>query len=52
MEEKGYISAHIDAAAPAHGGLPRPRYAPTALGRRVLAAWTSGASRLMPEFAR
>jgi DNA-binding PadR family transcriptional regulator len=51
MEEKGYISAHLD-GPPQHGGLPRPLYVPTVLGRRVLAAWTSGASRLMPEFAK
>ena len=52
MEEKGYIAARLDGPPPVNGGLPRPLYEPTPLGRRVLAAWTSGASRLMPEFAR
>jgi len=27
-------------------------YQPTALGRRVLAAWTNATTHLMPEFAK
>jgi PadR family transcriptional regulator, regulatory protein PadR len=52
MEEKGYITSRLEDAPPEAGGLPRRLYQPTALGRRVLAAWTSAASHLMPEFAR
>jgi DNA-binding PadR family transcriptional regulator len=52
MEEKGYITSRLEDAPPGAGGLPRRVYQPTALGRRVLAAWTEAAERLMPEFAR
>jgi DNA-binding PadR family transcriptional regulator len=52
MEEKGYIRSRVEGAPPGAGGLPRRVYQPTALGRRVLAAWTKGAQYLMPEFAR
>jgi DNA-binding PadR family transcriptional regulator len=52
MEEKGYIASHLEDAPANAGGLPRRIYRPTALGRRVLAAWTGGARLLMPEFAR
>ena len=52
MEEKGYISSRLEDAPADVGGLPRRLYQPTALGRRVLAAWTSAATHLMPEFAR
>ena len=52
MEEKGYIRSRVEDAPPGAGGLPRRVYQPTALGRRVLAAWTKGAEHLMPEFAR
>jgi DNA-binding PadR family transcriptional regulator len=51
MEEKGFISARLDAAPPGAGGLPRRLYVPTALGRRMLATWTSGTKRLLPELA-
>jgi PadR family transcriptional regulator PadR len=51
MEEKGYVASRLEDAPPTAGGLPRRIYQPTALGRRVLAAWTT-AARLMPEFAR
>lgn len=51
MEEKGYITSHLEDAPSKAGGLPRRIYRPTALGRRVLAAWTGGARLLMPEFA-
>jgi DNA-binding PadR family transcriptional regulator len=52
MEEKGYLASRLDDPPPAAGGLPRRLYAATALGRRMHTAWTSGARRLMPEFAR
>ena len=52
MEEKGYIVSRLEDAPADVGGLPRRLYQPTALGRRVLAAWTSAATHLMPEFAR
>jgi hypothetical protein len=32
--------------------LPRRIYSATPLGRRMFAAWTSGAKQLMPEFGR
>lgn len=51
MEEKGYISSALEDPPDGAGGLPRRIYSPTALGRRMLAAWTSGAPRLVPEFA-
>jgi hypothetical protein len=34
------------------GGMPRRLYEPTPLGRRVLAAFSSASTHLMPEFAR
>ena len=52
LETKGYIASHLEDAPPDAGGLPRRVYAPTALGRRVLAAWTHMARRLAVEFAR
>ena len=52
MEEKGYITSRLEAAPSGIGGLPRRIYASTALGRRMFAAWTSGAKRLVPEFGR
>ncbi len=52
MEEKGYITSHLEDAPSMVGGLPRRLYQPTALGRRVLATWTDGARLLMPEFVR
>jgi DNA-binding PadR family transcriptional regulator len=52
MEDKGYITSRLEDAPPAAGGLPRRVYEPTALGRRVLAAWTGASRHLIPEFAR
>ena len=52
MEEKGYITSRLEDAPPHAGGLPRRVYEPTALGRRVLKAWTHVTRRLVPEFAR
>jgi DNA-binding PadR family transcriptional regulator len=50
MEEKGYVASRLETPPPKAGGLPRRLYQPTALGRRVRAAWTSGARYLLPEF--
>jgi len=52
MEEKGYIRSTLDATPGTTGGLPRRRYKPTPLGRRVLSVWTHAADQLRPEFAR
>ena len=52
MEEKGYIASTLEAAPSGMGGLPRRLYAATPLGRRMFAAWTSGAKQLVPEFGR
>jgi DNA-binding PadR family transcriptional regulator len=52
MEEKGYITSHRERPPSKAGGLPRRMYQPTALGLRVLTAWTSGASVLIPELAQ
>ena len=52
MEDKGYITSTLGAPPAGAGGLPRRIYAATALGRRMHAAWTSGATHLVPEFGR
>jgi len=52
MEEKGYITSRLEDTPPDTGGLRRRVYQPTALGRRVLNAWTEASGPLMPEFAR
>lgn len=52
METKGYVTSRLEDPPPDAGGLPRRIYTPTALGRRVLGAWTAVARRLMPELAR
>ena len=52
MEDKGYITSKLEAAPSWAGGLPRRIYAATPLGRRMFAAWTSGAKRLVPEVGR
>jgi PadR family transcriptional regulator len=51
MEDKGYITSKLDDPPRGAGGLPRRIYSPTALGRRMLSAWSSGAKQLVPEFA-
>lgn len=51
MEKKGYIRSRLDDPPEGAGGMPRRLYTPTALGVRVLGAWTSGARRLVPEIA-
>jgi PadR family transcriptional regulator, regulatory protein PadR len=52
MEDKGYITSRAEPAPPAAGGLPRRLYEPTALGRRVHAAWAAAAAHLAPGFAQ
>jgi len=52
MEEKGYITSRLEGAPPAGGGLPRRLYVPTPLGREVLHAWTTAATRFQVRFAR
>jgi PadR family transcriptional regulator, regulatory protein PadR len=52
MEEKGYIVSRLEDAPADTGGMPRRIYKPTALGRRILAAWSDAGQDLMPEFAR
>jgi PadR family transcriptional regulator, regulatory protein PadR len=52
MEEKGYIESTLEDPPAATGGLPRRIYSATRLGRRMLRAWTSGATHLVPGFAR
>jgi DNA-binding PadR family transcriptional regulator len=55
MERKGFIASQLEPAPPPSGGLPRRIYAPTAVGRRALAAWAEWsrvARRLTPELAR
>lgn len=52
MEEKGYVASTLDDAPPATGGLPRRVYTATPLGRELLAAWITAASRFRVRFAR
>jgi PadR family transcriptional regulator len=52
MEEKGFITSRLEAPPAEAGGLPRRLYEPTALGRRVLAAWTAAARHFSPRFAQ
>jgi PadR family transcriptional regulator, regulatory protein PadR len=52
MEDKGYITSKLEAAPSGAGGLPRRIYAATPLGRRMFAAWTSGAKQLVPAVGR
>jgi DNA-binding PadR family transcriptional regulator len=52
MEKKGYVTSRLENAPPSAGGLPRRVYEATTFGRRVLAAWTHVAARLVPEFVR
>lgn len=51
MEDKGYVTSRLDEPPPGAGGLPRRIYQATPLGLRMLGAWSSGAKRLVPEFA-
>ena len=45
MEEKGYVESWAE-TSPGHSGLPRRLYRATALGARVLAAWSLMAASL------
>ena|SRR6266536_793887 len=51
MEDKRFVTSRLEDAPAEAGGLPRRLYEATALGRRVLDAYTHVA-RLLPEFAR
>jgi DNA-binding PadR family transcriptional regulator len=51
MEDKGFLTSRFEEAPADAGGLPRRLYEATALGRRVLEAY-SHVARLLPEFAR
>ena len=52
MQEKGYITSRLEDAPPDMGGMPRRLYKATPLGRRVLAAFASATTHLIPEFAK
>jgi DNA-binding PadR family transcriptional regulator len=41
MVQKGFVESEPGPRAPGDTGLPRPVYRPTALGKRVLRAWTT-----------
>ena len=41
MADKGFVESELGQRAPGDTGLPRPLYRPTALGKRVLRAWTT-----------
>ncbi len=49
MEAKGFVDSEQEAPVPGAIGLPRRIYRPTALGRRVLRAWTVLARTLAVE---
>jgi DNA-binding PadR family transcriptional regulator len=49
MEAKGYIESEQEPLPPDAIGLPRRIYRPTALGMRVLRAWTTLAANLAFE---
>jgi DNA-binding PadR family transcriptional regulator len=52
MEDKGYITSRLEDPPPESGGMPRRLYQPTALGRRVLTAYTGTARSLVLALAR
>jgi PadR family transcriptional regulator PadR len=52
MEDKGFITSHLEAAPPEAGGLARRIYEPTAFGRRALKAYARVTHMLRPELAR
>lgn len=51
MEAKGYVQSEQETPVPGAIGLPRRLYRPTALGERVLRAWTAMARELVWEGA-
>lgn len=52
MEEKGLVSSQPEAPSRDDGAIPRRMYHATALGRRVLAAWTTVARAFAMETGR
>jgi PadR family transcriptional regulator PadR len=46
MDDKGFITSRLEPPPDDVGGLPRPVYRATGLGRRVLAAWDVAAAHL------
>lgn len=52
MEDKGYITFRVEDAPADIGGLPRRMYRASALGRRLLGAWSAIPRRLVPQVAR
>lgn len=52
MEDKGCITSKLGEPPPGAGGLPRRIYEATPLGKRMLKAWKSGVTRLVPRFAQ
>lgn len=52
MEDKGFITSRLEDAPADVGGMPRRLYQATALGERMLAAFTQGSPVLVPEVAR
>jgi DNA-binding PadR family transcriptional regulator len=52
MEAKGYIRSTVPDGPPPGGGLPRPRYSATPLGRQVMARRARASRWILPEFAR
>src|SRR5687767_10603577 len=51
MEDKGYVTFRTEPAPADVGGMPRRIYRPTALGLRMLRAWTAIPRRLVPQEA-
>src|SRR5690349_21393593 len=51
MEDKGFITSRAEAPPEGSGGLPRRLYAPTALGRRVLSAYSRAGRALVLALA-
>jgi PadR family transcriptional regulator len=49
MEGKGFIESHQEPVPPGGIGLPRRIYRPTAVGERLLRAWTAFARELAWE---
>jgi PadR family transcriptional regulator PadR len=52
MEEKGYLTSRLEDDPPPGGGLWRRLYAPTPLGRRVMAHFAGAEHVLLPELVR
>lgn len=52
MDDKGYVTSRLEDAPADSGGLPRRIYRATALGHRILNAWTLATRHFAAEFAR